>query len=65
MSRWPILVLGLVCLGCSEDKKSDLADSVSGPGIEVHCAAALPRGVGDTSVDVTCPPAAAAELPAD
>jgi hypothetical protein len=49
------LVLGVsavIVLGC--DSKSDNADSVTGPGISIHCAAQAP--LGDTTVKVDCPP---------
>jgi hypothetical protein len=58
MMRYLLLSVLLVLLwGCSEEKQSDLAGSVSGPGITVHCAAALPKSVGDTTTTVNCPPA--------
>jgi hypothetical protein len=53
------LVLGLVLLaaGCGDDvEKGELADSVSGPSVEVNCAQVQRPGVGDTRVDVVCPP---------
>lgn len=49
----PLLLLAcLGLLGC--DSKSDNADSVTGPGISVHCSAQTP--LGDTTVKVDCPP---------
>jgi hypothetical protein len=57
-----LLVLLLLLTGCDESK-SDNADSVSGPGVDVHCQGLLPGqgqtpsgGVGDTSTKVQCSP---------
>ena len=50
-----VLGSALVLMGC--DTKEDFADSVSGPGVDVHCFNAAPNrpAIGDTSVDVNCP----------
>lgn len=50
-----LLVTALVgtITGC--DSTSENAKSVTGPGIDVHCAAQTPGGNGSTSVRVTCP----------
>jgi hypothetical protein len=56
LARLSIPVLAVLCAACSDDRKSDLADSVTGPGLTVHCSAQTPRGaVGDTSFNFHCP----------
>ena len=57
MRRWLVLLALGVLAGCSDDSKSDNADSTP---IEVHCAAQTPQGHGkmltSTTVKVDCPP---------
>lgn len=51
-----LLSAALLCGGCFGD--SDQADSLTGPGVEVHCDAlrrAQNPGLGDTTVKVVCP----------
>jgi len=50
-----ILVASLVLCAC-ENKDGENADGVVGPGIDVHCAGLSPKGLGDTTVKVTCGP---------
>jgi hypothetical protein len=57
---WLVVGVGVawLLLGC-DDSTNDNAKSVSGPGIDVHCAGLLPgqnqgSGVVDTSVKVAC-----------
>jgi hypothetical protein len=54
MRRWLVLLALGVLAGCSDDSKSDNADSTP---VEVHCAA---EGTGkmltSTTVRVNCPP---------
>jgi len=58
MQRLLLLLTLALLLGACESKDG-LSDSVTGSGVEVHCAAQGVRpGVGDTSVRVVCPPVA-------
>ena len=51
MRPWICALVLLTLAGCEE--KSDQADSVSGPSIEVHCDAATPQG--STTAKIVCP----------
>jgi len=66
MRRWLGLLALFAVTGCSDDSKSDNADSTP---IEVHCAAQAPRTLGkmltSTTVKVDCPPAEAKRLTAE
>jgi hypothetical protein len=48
------LLLALWIGGCTWGD-TDEAGSVAGPGVDVHCAAQDPRGVGSTTTVVRCP----------
>jgi hypothetical protein len=64
--RWlGLLLLTVLAVGCSDESKSGNADSVSGPGVDIHCAGQLRRGqllpgqgggVGSTNVHTACAP---------
>jgi len=54
----PVLI-AFLGMGCFLNACGDNRHDVAGPGIDVHCNALAPNaGNGDTSVKVTCPPAA-------
>jgi|SoiMethySBSTD1v2_1073268.scaffolds.fasta_scaffold36374_3 hypothetical protein len=62
MQRLLLLLTLALLLGACESKDG-LADSVTGSGVEVHCAAqtkalgsSVRPGIGDTDVRVVCPP---------
>jgi hypothetical protein len=52
--RLAVLLVALTLAGC-EWGDQDQAGSVAGPGVDVHCAAQDPRGVGSTTTVVRCP----------
>jgi len=52
MRRWLVLLALGVLAGCSDDSKSDNADSTP---VEIHCAA-QGRMLTNTTVSVKCPP---------
>jgi hypothetical protein len=54
MRRWLVAVALLALTGC-ELGDQDNAGSVAGPGVDIHCAALEPRGVGSTTTVVRCP----------
>jgi len=54
MWRTLVLLVALGIGGCTWGD-TDEAGSVAGPGVDVHCAAQDPRGVGSTTTVVRCP----------